>query len=206
MRPREKSYGINTVKKFKILIAHNITKDPNMKKDNYEQLQEISSSYFTKKEPESIYPTYNIPLHPPKVENKKRDYSSRGKPIKFHQNAFIAKLNPSEIGEINSSQRQVNFMTLMAMFEENELDEINIEQLLGVDLEKFGSMKQKLNKIISYVNDSEGDKTEALNILKEKSKQIDKNLENINNIENNIENIDKIVYGEDKTKVIFQVK
>ena len=208
MRLREKSYGINTVKKFKILIDHNITKDPNAKKENYEQLEEISSSYFTKKEPESIEPVYNIPLHPPKVENKKRDYSSRGKPIKFHENAFIAKLNPSDIGEINSSQRQVNFLTLMAMFEENELDKINIEQLLGIDIEKFGNMKQKLSKIISYVNKAENNKNknEALNTLKEKTKQIDINLENIDNIENNIENIDKIIYGENETKVMFQMK
>ena len=206
MRLRERSYGINTVKKFKILTDHNITKDPNQKKENYEQLEEIASSNFTKKEPQSIEPTYNIPLHPPKIENKKRDYSSRGKPIKFHENAYIAKLNPSDIGEINSSQRQVNFLNLMAMFDESELNEINVEQLLGVDLKKFGEMKDKLEKIISYVNEAGGEKAEALNMLMEKSRQIDKNIDNIKNVESNVENIDKIIYGENETKVIFQVK
>ena len=206
MRLRERSYGINTVKKFKILTDHNITKDPNQKKENYEQLEEIASSNFTKKEPQSIEPTYNIPLHPPKIENKKRDYSSRGKPIKFHENAYIAKLNPSDIGEINSSQRQVNFLNLMAMFDESELNEINVEQLLGVDLKKFGEMKDKLEKIISYVNEAGGEKAEALNMLMEKSSQIDKNIDNIKNVESNVENIDKIIYGENETKVIFQVK
>ena len=206
MRLRERSYGINTVKKFKILTDHNITKDPNQKKENYEQLEEIASSNFTKKEPQSIEPTYNIPLHPPKIENKKRDYSSRGKPIKFHENAYIAKLNPSDIGEINSSQRQVNFLNLMAMLDESELNEINVEQLLGVDLKKFGEMKDKLEKIISYVNEAGGEKAEALNMLMEKSRQIDKNIDNIKNVESNVENIDKIIYGENETKVIFQVK
>ena len=206
MRLRERSYGINTVKKFKILTDHNITKDPNQKKENYEQLEEIASSNFTKKEPQSIEPTYNIPLHPPKIENKKRDYSSRGKPIKFHENAYIAKLNPSDIGEINSSQRQVNFLNLMAMFDESELNEINVEQLLGVDLKKFGEMKDKLEKIISYVNEAGGEKAEALNMLMEKSSQIDKNIDNIKNVESNVENIDKIIYGENETKVIFHVK
>ena len=206
MRLRERSYGINTVKKFKILTDHNITKDPNQKKENYEQLEEIASSNFTKKEPQSIEPTYNIPLHPPKIENKKRDYSSRGKPIKFHENAYIAKLNPSDIGEINSSQRQVNFLNLMAMFDESELNEINVEQLLGVDLKKFGEMKDKLEKIISYVNEAGGEKAEALNMLMEKSSQIDKNIDDIKNVESNVENIDKIIYGENETKVIFQVK
>ena len=169
-------------------------------------IKDIASSYFIKKEPQSFEPTYNIPLHPPKIENKKRDYSSRGKPIKFHENAFIAKLNPSDIGEINSSQRQVNFLTLMAMFDENELNDINIEQLLGVNMENFGIMKEKLNKIISYVNNAEGDKEEAMAMLKDKSNQINKNIENIKNVEGNVENIDKIIFGENETKVIFQLK
>ena len=206
MRLRERSYGINTIKKFKILTDHNITKDPSQKKENYEQLKDIASSYFTKKEPQSIEQTYNIPLHPPKIENKKRDYSSRGKPIKFHENAFIAKLNPSDIGEINSSQRQVNFLTLMAMFEEDELNEINIEELLGVDIQKLKEMKNKLGKIINYVDNVDGEKKEVINMLKEKEKQIDKNIDNIKNVESNVENIDKIIYGENETKVMFQLK
>ena len=206
MRLRERSYGINTIKKFKILTDHNIPRDPEQKKDNYEQLEDIASSYFTKKEPESFEPTYNIPLRPPKVENKKRNYSSRGKPIKFHEDAFIAKLNPSDIGEINSSKKQVNFLALMAMFDEEEINEINVEELLGVDLKKIGEMKQKLKNIINYVNEAEGDKDEAINMLNEKSKQIDKNIDNIQNVEANIENIDKIIYGDNETKVIFQLK
>ena len=206
MRLRERSYGINTIKKFKILTDHNIPRDPEQKKDNYEQLEDIASSYFTKKEPESFEPTYNIPLRPPKVENKKRNYSSRGKPIKFHEDAFIAKLNPSDIGEINSSKKQVNFLALMAMFDEEELNEINIEQLLGVNIEKLENMKQKLNTIINYVNDTEVDKTEVLNMLNAKSKQIDKNIENIQNVEANIENVDKIIFGDNETKVIFHIK
>ena len=206
MRLREKSYGINTMKKFKILTDHNILKDPEQKIENYEQLKDIASTYFTKKEPQSFEPTYNIPLPPIKIENKKRDYSSRGKPIKFHENSYIAKLNPSDIGEINSSQRQVNFLTLMAMFDENEIEEMNIEELLGVDLEKLGNMKQKLNKIMNYVNNAQGGKNDAVKILKEKSKQIDKNIENIKNVETNVENIDKIIFGENETKVIFQLK
>ena len=206
MRLRERSYGINTIKKFKILTDHNIPRDPEQKKDNYEQLEDIASSYFTKKEPESFEPTYNIPLRPPKVENKKRNYSSRGKPIKFHEDAFIAKLNPSDIGEINSSKKQVNFLTLMAMFDEEEINEISVEELLRVDLKKIGEMKQKLKNIINYVNEAEGDKDEAINMLNEKSKQIDKNIDNIQNVEANIENIDKIIYGDNETKVIFQLK
>ena len=92
------------------------------------------------------------------------------------------------------------------MFDENELNDINIEQLLGVNMENFGIMKEKLNKIISYVNNAKGDKEEAMAMLKDKSNQINKNIENIKNVEGNVENIDKIIFGENETKVIFQLK
>ena len=92
------------------------------------------------------------------------------------------------------------------MFDENEIEEMNIEELLGVDLEKLGYMKQKLNKIINFVNKANGEKNDAIKILKEKSKQIDKNIEDIKDVETNVENIDKIIFGEKETKVIFQLK
>ena len=206
MRSRETSYGINTATKFKILQNNNIVKDESKRKENYEALEEYASSNLYKKEGDSIEPVHNIPFHPLKPEPGKRMYLSKGKPIKFHENASIVKLNQSDLGEINSSQRQVNFLTLMAMFDENELNDINIEQLLGVNMENFGIMKEKLNKIISYVNNAEGDKEEAMAMLKDKSNQINKNIENIKNVEGNVENIDKIIFGENETKVIFQLK
>ena len=205
MRLRERSYGINTLKKFKIITDQNIIKESE-KKSNYDQLKDTVPTYFTQKEPSSIEKTYNIPLHPPKIENKKRDYSSRGKPIRFHENATISKFNPADVGEINGQKGNVDFLTLMAMFDESEINEITIEKLLGVNIEKFGEMKEKLEKIIQYVNSVEGEKTEALNMLQEKKEQIDQNLENIKKIQSNIENIGKIFYSEDETRVRVQIK
>ena len=94
----------------------------------------------------------------------------------------------------------------MAMFEEDELNEINIEELLGVDIQKLKEMKNKLGKIINYVENVDGEKKEVINMLKEKEKQIEKNIDNIKNVESNVENIDKIIYGENETKVMFQLK
>ena len=54
-------------------------------------------------------------------------YLSKGKPLKFHENASIVKLNQSDLGEIISSQKQVNFLTFMAIFDESELNEIDID-------------------------------------------------------------------------------
>ena len=207
MRPRELSYGINTATKFKILQTNNITRDESKKKENYDQLEEYASSNLSKKEGDSIEITRNIPLQPLKPDNSKRIYSNKGKPIKFHENASIAKLNQSDLGEINSSQRQVNFLTFMAMFDENELNEIDMEQLLGISFEKYGTLKEKLGRIMEYVQGANGEgKNEALGVLKDKINQIDNNIKNIDSVSSNIENIDKIIYGANETKVVFQMK
>ena len=207
MRPREVSYGINTAMKFKILQSNNITRDDTKKKENYEQLEEYATSNLIKKEPDSIEPSHNIPLHPIKPDNTKRIYSLKGKPIKFHENASIAKLNQSDLGEINSSLKHVNFLTFMAMFDENEIDEIDMEQLLGINYEKLGQLKEKLGRIMDYVKQAKGEgKNEALAVLNDKLKQIDNNIKNADNVSGNIENIDKIIYGANETKVVFQMK
>lgn len=207
MRLRETSYGINTAMKFKILKTNNITKDDQKKKENYDQLEEFAGDNLSKKEPNSNEVFHNIPMHPPKPFNSKRIYSSKGKPLKFHENASIVKLNQADLGEINSSQKQVNFLTFMSMFDENELNEIDMEQLLGIKFEKFDILKDKLGRITEYVKQANGEgKNEALNMLKDKMNQIDNNIQNIDNISANIENIDKIIYGPNETKVVFQMK
>jgi hypothetical protein len=207
MRQRENSYGLNTAMKFKILQTNNITKDESKRKENYDQLEEYAGSNLSKKEGDSIENFHNIPMHPIKPEFQKRFYLSKGKPLKFHENASIVKLNPSDLGEINSSQKQVNFLTLMAMFDESELNEIDMEQLLGVNFEKYGTLKEKLGRIIEYVKSAQGEgKNEALGVLNNKMNQIDNDIRNIDNISSNIENIDKIIYGTEETKVVFQMK
>ena len=207
MRPREVSYGINTAMKFKILQSNNITRDDTKKKENYEQLEEYATSNLIKKEADSYEPTHNIPLHPIKPDNTKRLYSLKGKPIKFHENASIAKLNQTDLGEINSSLKHVNFLTFMAMFDENEIEAIDMEQLLGISYEKYGLLKEKLDKITDYVKKAKGDgKNEALAVLNDKKNQIENDIKNIDNISGNIENIDKIIYGANETKVVFQMK
>ena len=45
-------------------------------------------------------------MKPPKPASGKRIYSSKGKPIKFHESASVAKLSQADLGEINSSQNK----------------------------------------------------------------------------------------------------
>ena len=204
MRPREISYGINTTMKQKILQSNNIIKDDSKRKENYEQLEEYAASNLFKKEPDSMDPKHNIPLKPLKPDNAKRVYQQKGKPIKFHESASIVKLSQSDLSEINSSQKQVNFLNFLAMFDESELDELDMEQILGISFEKFGTLKDKLNKISGYVKNAKGEgKNEALQVIKDKMNQIDNNIQNVDIVTGNLDKIDKIIYGPNETKVIF---
>ncbi len=201
------SYGINTSMKFKILNENSITKNDSKKKENYEQLEEYTLSNMCKKEGDSFKPSHNIRFHPLKPDTAKRLYNTKGKPIKFHENATIVKFNQQDLGEINSSQKQISFITLMGMFDETELEEINLEQILGISYEEMGILKDKLGKIMEYVKSAGGEgKNEALSVIKEKINQIDNNINNFDIIASELHNISKISYGVNETKVTFQMK
>ena len=211
MRQREFSYDLNTLIKYKITQDNNIIKDESKKAENYSVLKEYASTNLTKKEPTpSFSQIHNIPFKPPKYEFQKRMYISKDKHLKFHEKASIVKLEQGVGGEINSSQKSVNFINLMAMFEEDEINEFEIDKLLNFDLEKNNFLKEKLGTIIKKVNgcncpDSQI-KKEVLAILNDKMQQLIKNENNMNNVAGNIENIDKIVYGNEETKVVLQNK
>lgn len=208
MRLRQDSYSINTAMKYKIIQQTGIPKDDSKKKENYDQLKDYASSNIFKKESTSYEPSYNIPLHPPKYEFQKKNYVSKAKPVKFHERATIARLDPMILGEINSTQKPVNFLNFMAMFDsENELDDVDIQKLLNVDYETIGALKEKVTRIMGYVNScSDQSKGQAISVLQEKIQQLDNNLQNIDSIASNIENIDKIIYGPEETKIVFQNK
>ena len=211
MRQREFSYDINTSIKYRIIENNNIEKDESKKKDNYSILKDYASSNFTKKETTPIfYQSHEIPFKPPKYEFQKRIYVSKNTHLKFNENSSIVKLEQGVKSEGSSNPIKINFINLMAMFDEDEIKEFEIDQLLNIDLEKNKVLEEKLGNIINYVNkcncpDSQI-KEEVLNILNEKMKQLNNIENNINNIAGNIENIDSIVYGKEETKVIFQNK
>ena len=211
MRQRELSYDINTLLKYKIIQNNNIEKDESKRKDNYETIKDYVSTNIPKKEPTpSFCKEHNISFKPPKYEFQKRMYISKDKHLKFHEKASIVKLEQGVGSEINSSQKSVNFLDLMAMFEEDEINEFEIDKLLNLDLEKNKVLKEKLGKIIEYVNKCNCPeptiKKEVLGKLNEKMQQLKNNENNIENVTANIENIDKIIYGNEETKVVLHNK
>ena len=216
MRNREESYDVNTLMKYKLFKLNNIkkedTKDETKKKEFYKTFEEYSSYYLRKKEsdiPNTQY--HNINFNVPEYKFEKRTYISNEKPIKFHESAYVAKLDPGILGEITSSQKTIKFETFMAMFDnKDEIKEIDIKKLLNIDDDNVKNSKNKLLKIIKYVNDCKSSdnkvKNQVLSILNDLLKQFDKNEDNIKTITNNIQNIDDITYSHETTKVTFQNK
>jgi len=211
MREREMSYDINTLLKYKIIHDNGIEKDENKKDSNYSILKDYISNNFSKNE--TTPPSFqidNIKLRPPKYEFQKRMYISKDKHLKFHEKASIVKLEQSVGSEINCSQKSVNFLNLMAMFEEDEIKKFDFNELLNIDLEKNKFLKEKIGKIIQYIDESNCPdlqiKKNVLDTLNEKIQQINNNETSINNVIGNIENIDKIVYGNEGVRVVLQNK
>ena len=205
MRPRETSYDINSYYKYKIVSTNKITKDNSKKKENYKTLIDYVNSNITNKELTTNSPSHIINFHPPKYEGIKRSYVTKEKPVKFHEKATISSI---EAGEINSCQKPVNFQTFMAMFDnKEEIQEVDLEKLLCIDLEKLGSLKDKTNRVIDFVNSfdvNEKEKETAMKSFEDKIEQIKDTEEDIDNIVSNLNSIDKIIYGPEETKVIFK--
>ena len=205
MRPRESSYDINSYYKYKIVNTNKITKDESKKKENYKILIDYVNSNITNKELTTNSPSHVINFHPPKYEGIKRSYVTKEKPVKFHEKATIASI---EAGDINSCQKPINFQTFMAMFDnKEEIQEVDIEKLLCIDLEKLGSLKDKTSRVIDFVNSfdvNEKEKESAMKSFEDKIDQIKDTEEDIDNIMSNLNSIDKIIYGPEETKVIFK--
>ena len=96
----------------------------------------------------------------------------------------------------------------MAMFDNNEeIEEVDIEKLLCIDFEKLGSMKDKSNRIIEFINSfdlDEKEKNVVIKSLNDKIERIKNTEEDIDNIISNLNSIDKIIYGPEETKAIFK--
>ena len=96
------------------------------------------------------------------------------------------------------------------MFDEDEIKELEINKLLNFDLEKNSILKEKLIRIIEYINQckcpDDQIKKQVLEVLNDKMQQLINNEKNVDNVAGNIDNIDKIVFGNNETKIFLQNK
>ena len=203
MRQREQAFDVNTYYKYKITTTQKIVKDETKRKENYKSLIDYVGPNITKKELQTNSPSYTINFHPPEFENIPKKYANnKDKPIKFHEKAKVSNL---DFGDIPETKIPIDFTTLMAMFDnEEEIQEVDREKLLGIDLEQLGSLKDKTGRLIDHLSSFESNE----NVVQNLEKKIDeiKILEDdIDNVVFNVSKVDKIIYGAEETKVFFKM-
>ena len=212
MRSRAISFSINTVTKKSIVDTNNLKSDQDENATKETIAKCILSNYLKKSDIKENAPTHNIKLPPPNYLGTRKDYVNKTlKPIRFHERANISTYEMKIYEDINESKVEINFLKLMAMFDnEEEINEVDIEKLLKVDYEKLGEYKDKIGNIVEYAkgldyDDEDENKTkkEVIDYLNAKLAQIKSNEENIENVIVNIDKVDKIAYGPLVSKVYF---
>ena len=212
MRSRAISFSINTVTKKSIVDTNNLKSDQDENATKETIAKCILSNYLKKSDIKENAPTHNIKLPPPNYVGTRKDYVNKTlKPIRFHERANISTYEMKIYEDINESKVEINFLKLMAMFDnEEEINEVDIEKLLKVDYEKLGEYKDKIENIVEYAkgldyDDEDENKTkkEVIDYLNAKLAQIKSNEENIENVIVNIDKVDKIAYGPLVSKVYF---
>ena len=203
MRQREQAFDINTYYKYNIVSAQKTVKDEEHRKENYKNLINFVGPNITNKELQLNLKDGPINFKPPEYENiSKKYYNNKDKPVKFHEKAKIVNI---DAGDIHESKVTVDFTTLMAMFDnDDEINEVDREKLLGIDLEQLGSLKDKTVRLIDHLSSFESNE----NVVQNLEKKIDeiKILEDdIDNVVFNVSKVDKIIYGAEETKVFFKM-
>ena len=210
MRSRAISFIINTVTKKSIVDTNNLKSDQDENATKETIAKCILSNYLKKSDIKENAQTHNIKLPPPNYVGTRKDYVNKTlKPIRFHERANISTYEMKIYEDINESKVEINFLKLMAMFDnEEEINEVDIEKLLKVDYEKLGEYKDKIGNIVEYAkgldyDDEDENKTkkEVIDYLNAKLAQIKSNEENIENVIVNIDKVDKIAYGPLVSKV-----
>ncbi len=127
----------------------------------------------------------------------------------FHDKAKIcSSLSKKFVGDIESYSQHVDFESFLASFKnEDEIDKLEIQDLLNLDFEKVGELKEKAWNFVELASNLEKEKEEKDELvvfLCEKLNDIKRNEINIQVFVNNIDKIDSICYSGNKAEVYFK--
>ncbi len=223
MRNRSSAFAITDNAKKRMTQELGITDDT-----REETSKKIITNYMEDKikENEELYDksnqsnqNYRLNFQAPQYLDIKKEYvtvsgsGSRSKtinndkPIKFHEKARVfSTLDKNYTSDIVSHSQKVNFNTFLGMFKnDDEIEELEIQDLLNIDYEKIGELKERasnLTEITSSLPSEEGN-DELLVFLCEKLNEIKKNEINIQVFINNLNNVESVEYSGGKTDVYF---
>jgi hypothetical protein len=103
---------------------------------------------------------------------------------------------------LESELALVNLENYLAKFDEDEVSEMTVKDILTFDLKEFDGIKNKLEEILEVVIKS-NDK-EIIDFLSEKIKSVDTNRNNINLILNNLDKVEDFVILSETLKFFFK--
>ncbi|MCQ2819638.1 MAG: hypothetical protein MJ252_20430 [archaeon] len=205
MRARDVSYIINSRMKDKVIKSNEITKET-PKDETKNKLNEDTKSRFRQEDYDNYLNLITFPV--PEYKDISKVFPSKNvKPIKIHQNGFLAKIDPKSYEYLPNNKQPIDFSKMASLYDNQEqLDQVDSEQLLGISLEKYGELNEKLDKFINVSQSSDFKNSqiqgEVINYLQQKKTEIDEDEDKYKNIVCHIENIKTITYG-DKTDVTF---
>ncbi len=133
--------------------------------------------------------------------------------VKFSENAYLVKLG-FEPEYIQTEPTVCNFKHLLNNFEENKIDQFEIQDLLNYDFEEMNNAKDKLSQVIDKLSilvssntqgnsDETRKKNEALAMLCNKLNEIKNSEKNAKTVINNIDKVSSLIFSGDKLTVKF---
>jgi len=134
--------------------------------------------------------------------------------VKFSENVYLAKLG-FEPEYIPNEPTVCNFKHLLNNFEENKIDQFEIQDLLNYDFEEMNNAKDKLSQVIDKLSilvtsntqgnsDETRKKNEALAMLCNKLNEIKNSEKNAKTVINNIDKVSSLIFSGDKLTVKFE--
>ena len=191
--------------KDKIIKANEITKEL----PGAESKKKIKEDVKNRMRQEEYENTLNLITFPvPEYKDISKSFPLKGvKPIKIHENGFMAGIDPKFYEFLPNTRQAIDFTKMAGLYENKEqLDQIDAEQLLGLSLAKYKEYDQKLDQFVNIAqraqfNNGE-EQNEVMEYLQKKKDQIHEDEQHFKDIVCHLETIKTVKYG-DKTEVEY---
>lgn len=211
---RNRSTAISITNNEKIRISTQIGLTGNSQEDDEKITHYLEEKMKNENKYNNVYSfknEYQIDVVPPTyLDIKKEYYTKHDKPILFHEKAKIIDcLDKKFVGDIEPYSQHIDFHSFLSQFKnEEEVNNLEIQDLLNIDFEKLGCIKEKATEFIQNASNlaeagNEQGEDSLLIFLCEKLNDIKRNERNIQLFINNIDRVEGIIFGENKTQVNF---
>ncbi len=143
---------------------------------------------------------------PPNHSNTKKKYSnntnnSKGSKILINQNSVVFD-SFDECEYINKELSSISLENYLSKFDEDEIDNLSLKDILTFDIKEYDSIRRKLldfQLIAQKFNDKE-----LLELLSSRLVQLDKNKDKIEGLINNFERINDFIILEESIKFFLK--